>query len=94
MISDNVDNASSRTSGVVKTGEPVHQARTQMQQRQPGPPRNASPPVGGSCTHIFLQAKNGAYTRSVAEGRHDVKFGRARVSETDRRLHRRGSFEK
>ena len=83
MLADDVDDAGARLLRVVQIGQPVAQARPQVQQ---GGGRLAGEPViavGRAGDHALEQAQHAAHALDLVQGRNEVHFGRAGVAEAD-----------
>jgi len=83
MFAHHVDHAGTGPPGVVDVGQPVGQARPQVQQRGGGRVLHAPPAVGRAGGDAFEQAQHRAHARVVAQRREEVHLRRAGVGETD-----------
>jgi hypothetical protein len=88
MVTHHVDDARARLAGVVQVGQPVAEARPQVQQRGRGLARHAPVAVGRAGDHAFEQAQHAAHAGYAVERGHEVHLRRAGVGEAQ--LHAAG----
>jgi hypothetical protein len=83
VLADDVDDAGVGLLGVVQIGEPIGEARPQVQQGRSRLPQHAVVTVGCAGDDAFEQAQHTAHAWHLVEGRNEVHFRGARIGEAD-----------
>ncbi len=81
VVADHVDDRRARAARVVQVGEPVAEARRQVQQRRGRLARHAAIAVGGAGDDALEEGEDAAYRRHAVERRHEMHLGRAGIGE-------------
>ena len=80
VVADDVDDGRGRPPGVVEVGEPVAEARAEVQQRGGRHARHPGVAVGGAGDDALEQAEDTAHLRHRVERGDEVHLARARVA--------------
>jgi hypothetical protein len=83
MVSDQVDDWATRSSGIVQIGNTVGQTRTQMQQSGRRFTQHPAVTVGSTSANSLKQRQNRPYCIVAINGLNQMHFRRTRICETD-----------